>query len=349
MRAYTATSHGQQHINVHRKHKVPALGQAHAAGQMLTWSCTWRRVLLRCTGMVVTQQTANCVLNVLVKLSDMTEGVKDGARGGTGQKRERKEESWWDFPLLLFRVLAQAPWLVPGLQSSVPPFTHSSTGTAQKKDSTHCCHWLPAQTGMHTEHSSPDPALQSALLKAADVQVRSDSSAPDNIILRNPLRKTKLLRQTRRRTQGKTNQQQQNPRTLLLESGGWKDLFLLNGLWMSMLQRPDSCISSKGAESTTSSPCTAPLNWKICGGSPPKMNAFCLGCSSTTHIVLAMIHDVHVATIRVWHRKASPFALFSWRNTELLYHSQQSSSNQYTNGSKQRNQQHLTCKLLHDN
>lgn len=90
---------------------------------------------------------------------------------------------------------------------------------------------------------------------------------------------------------------------------------------MSVLQRPDSCISSKGAKSTTSSACTVLLNWEIYDGSPPKMYALCLGCSSTTHIVLAMIHGVHVATIRVWHGKASPFALFSWRDTELLYHS----------------------------
>lgn len=56
------------------------------------------------------------------------------------ERGKKKADGTFHFPLLLFRVLAQAPWLVPGLQSSVPPFTHSSTGTAQKKDSTHCCH-----------------------------------------------------------------------------------------------------------------------------------------------------------------------------------------------------------------
>lgn len=40
------------------------------------------------------------------------------------------------------------------------------------------------------------------------------------------------------------------------------------------------------------------------------MDTFCLGCSSTTHIVLAMIHDVHVATIRVWQGKAQPICTF---------------------------------------
>lgn len=36
----------------------------------------------------------------------------------------------------------------------------------------------------------------------------------------------------------------------------------------------------------------------------------CLGCSSTTHIVLEMIHHVHVATRRVWQGKSWPICTF---------------------------------------
>lgn len=36
----------------------------------------------------------------------------------------------------------------------------------------------------------------------------------------------------------------------------------------------------------------------------------CLGCSSTTHIVLEMIHHVHVATRRVWQGKAESICTF---------------------------------------
>lgn len=130
------------------------------------------------------------------------------------------------------------------------------------------------------------------------------------------------------------NSREKATRTPLLELRAGKVYFCETDFERPCFRGPDSCISSKGTASTTSSLYTARPNRKIYGGSTPETYAFCLGCSSTTHIVLAMIHGVHVATIRVWQGKAQSVCTFLPRNTKLLYHSQQSSGNQYTNGSK---------------
>lgn len=126
----------EQYINVHEKHKVPSL----RTGTRCRPDAHLKLHVKACATEVVTQQTVSCVLNVLVKLSDVTEGVKDGARGGTGQKRERKEERLTGLSAPAVPSASTSSVLVPGVQSSVPPFTHSITGTAQKKDSAHCCH-----------------------------------------------------------------------------------------------------------------------------------------------------------------------------------------------------------------
>lgn len=106
------------------------------------------------------------------------------------------------------------------------------------------------------------------------------------------------------------NWREKETRTPLLESRAGKICFCQTDFECPYFRVLGSCISSKGRESTTSSLYIAWMSWKIYGGSTPKIYTLCLGCSSTTHIVLAVIHYVHVATIRVWQWKAQSICTF---------------------------------------